>query len=383
MKIGVDIRVLMDRHYSGISEYAHRLLEELLKQDQENEYYLYYNSFRNLSKRFAYLTRDRVKLVATHWPNKIFNYIFQFGFAYPKIDKFLGDIDIFWSPHFNFSSFSDKPKVVLTVHDLSFLRAPYFFSWRKNFWHRLLGIKALITRANAIIAVSEHTKRDLLDLSNVPLEKVRVVYSGLNFSAEQMSEAREPLFVARYNLHGRFILSVGNIEPRKNLSGLIRAYDLLRKEHPEFNDCRLVLAGGRGWRNRQIYRLARRSIYRQEIIFLGYVSAADKDWLYRHASVFAYPSFYEGFGFPPLEAMSYGVPVITSQFSSLPEVVGDAAILINPGAANEIADALSLILGDGEIRDRLREAGLARTKIFSWEKTAAEYLAIFKKLKEE
>ncbi len=376
MKIGVDIRALMDERYSGVSAYAEQLLREIIRQDQKNEYYLFYNSFHNLSGRFSSWESERVKIIGTHFPNKIFNYGLQKIFGWPFLDKILGGVDIFWSPHFNFSSFSKDSKNILTVHDLSFLRTPEFFSWRKNCWHLLLGVRNLIKKADTIVAISENTKLDLIDIFGVSAEKIKVIYSGLNLPKAEFSFTGEQSFVNKNKLKTGFILSVGNIEPRKNLDGLIKAYDILRESNPSIKN-QLVLAGAPGWRNKHIYQAAKKSKFSDSIIFTGYVSESEKIYLYHNAKVFVFPSFYEGFGFPPLEAMSYGLPVVASNTSSIPEVVGDCALLVNPVFPSEIASALEIILTDEKVREKYQEAGKERLALFSWEKTAAEYLKLF------
>lgn len=379
MKIGVDIRALMDERYSGVSAYAEQLLREIIHQDQKNEYYLFYNSFKDLHPRFSSWESERVKVLGTHFPNKVFNYILQKVFGRPFLDEVLGGVDLFWSPHFNFSHFSKNTKNILTVHDLSFLRAPEFFSWRKNCWHRLLGIKNLINRSVKIIAISENTKLDLIDLFQVPNEKIQVIYSGFNSLKLSDGENFNTDFANKHQIRTGFLLFVGNIEPRKNLDGLIKAYEILREQNLEISN-QLVLAGAPGWRNQHIYQAAKNSKFSQDIIFTGYIQEEEKVFLYRQASVFVFPSFYEGFGFPPLEAMSYGLPVIASNTSSVPEVVGDAALLVNPAFPSEIASALKIVLSDQKTRESLQLAGAKRLAIFSWEKTAKEYLQLFNSL---
>jgi len=187
-------------------------------------------------------------------------------------------------------------------------------------------------------------------------------------------------FFRRHELKKRFILYLGTIEPRKNIVGLIYAYNRLRDDNVNLVDLQLVLAGGSGWRNRPIYRAWEESPYRRDIKFLGYVSAREKELLYRRAEVFIYPSYYEGFGLPPLEAMARNLPVITSNVSSLPEVVGSAALTINPYDINEIAKALELVVTDSQVRTRLIKAGQEQIHNFSWEKTAKQYLELFKSL---
>jgi len=374
MKIGADIRVLMDKHYSGISEYTANLLTAILRQDKENYYKLFYNSYHNLDDRFKSWNGDQACVIGRHWPNKIFNYLLQKVFCYPKLDQVLGGVDLFWSPHFNFTCLSNSEsglKKVITVHDLSFLRYPEFFSVRKNFWHRALDVKKTLRAAERIIAVSANTKNDIIELAGVAPEKISVIYSGNN--AMKREEGVNPR-------SERFILYLGNIEPRKNISGLIAAYDKLRAEG---ENIKLVLAGAPGWKNKKIYAARDNSRYKNDIIFLGYISQKDKENLLREATIFVYPSYYEGFGFPPLEAMASGVPVVCSNISSLPEVVADAALMINPFKDEEIKDALKIILTDEKLRARLIAKGYERAKLFSWDKTAAQYQQLFKEVYEE
>lgn len=384
MKIGIDIRVLMDKHYSGVSQYAANLLTAILRLDRQNDYYLFYNSWQNLDKRLGVFVREGVHLVGRHIPNKIFNYFCQKLLAFPKIDRLLGGVDVFFSPHFNFTSLSPATKKIVTVHDLSFLRHPEFFSVRKNFWHQALGIKKTLREADQIVAVSENTKNDIVELVGVNPEKITVIYSGLNFDYnsprdEISSEEEAVKFLQAHGLSGRLILYLGTIEPRKNIINLITAYNSLREKGEDYLDVKLVLAGAKGWKSRGIYRAWQRSHYQNDIIFLGYISQKERDILYSKSLVFAYPSFYEGFGFPPLEALAKGLPVICSNVSSLPEVVSEAAILINPQSVEEMVAALEAVITDEALRKVLIAKGLVRAQEFSWDKAAQSYLNIFLK----
>jgi glycosyltransferase involved in cell wall biosynthesis len=400
MKIGIDIRVLMDKQYSGISEYTANLLTAILRRNEAaaapDDYVLFYNSFHDLNGRLDKWSDAHSRVIATRWPNKIFNYLLQKTLAWPKIDKVLGGVDLFWSPHFNFTRLSPVPigpKKIITVHDLSFLRYPEFFSRRKNLWHRALSIKKTLRAADKIIAISENTKNDLIELIGIAPEKIKVIYSGNNYlvkingsakDREDESSAVEKIKDEIKNItDSRFILYLGNIEPRKNVDGLIKAYDRLRSDDRSgrFKDLKLVIAGAKAWKNRAAYLAQKKSSYCNDIKFLGYVSQKDKEILMASAVVFCYPSFYEGFGFPPLEAMSAGTPVVCSNVSSLPEVVGDAALTVNPFKIEEIVEALRLVLSDEKLRQKLVERGHRRAALFSWDKAAGEYLELFQKLK--
>ncbi len=380
MKIGVDIRVLMDRHYSGIAHYTDNLLSELIKASDDHQYRLFYNSFRNINVKMSKWENKCSKLVSTSYPNKLFNYIGQKILKQPKIDKLLGDINIFWSPHFNFTNISENTKHVLTIHDLSFLRYPEYFSRRKNFWHSAVNLKLQAKKCRALIAVSKNTKEDIIELLKVPEDKVFVVYSGLNKFRANISFDEENDFINKHKLKDNFILYLGNIEPRKNISGLINAYNILRDRNIRLVDTQLILAGGTGWKNREIYLARENSPYKNSIKFIGHVNIREREILFKKANCLVYPSFYEGFGFPPLEAMDSSLPVITSNVSSLPEVVEKAALTINPYDINDIARSMELLIYDHDLRDYLINAGKIQANKFNWSNTASEYLKIFKQI---
>lgn len=390
MRIGVDVRVLMDEKYSGVSEYAANLLLAMLDEAPlDYEFIFFYNSRKDISKRLKFLERKNTKVIGTRYSNKLFNYFLQKIFSFPKIDKLLGEIDIFWSPHFNFSSFSKNkkfPKKVITVHDLSFLRYPEFFNFRQNIWHRLLNVKKILKEADKIISVSDSTRDDLIEILNLSEEKVVRVYSGNNLKRREIkADEIEKVFKDRNLLDIKnkpFILFLGTIEPRKNIANLIEAYNIFRKNIPS-QEVKLLLAGRRGWRMKKILRAWKKSDFKDDIIFLDYISQTEKEVFYSQAKIFIYPSFYEGFGFPPLEAMTYGLPSIISYVSSLPEVAGGASVMIDPNKPQDIAMALEELFTNTDLYNHLSEKSLQRAAEFSWTKAAAKYLEIFKELKYE
>jgi glycosyltransferase involved in cell wall biosynthesis len=381
MKIGIDIRSLMDARYSGVSEYALNLIYTLLEQDKENEYRLFYNSFHQVSDRLPEFSAENVKIIERKYPNKVFNYLLQKSLNWPKIDRLLG-VDLFFMPHLNFISLSGKAKIVIAIHDLSFLRYPEFFSWRKNFWHRMLNVKKILQKTDCIIAVSENTKSDIVALCGVPQEKIRVIYSGINsiYDNYQPEDDQKSIIRKKYNLPSKYILFLGTIEPRKNIKGLIEAYGKFRNKNSELAEYKLVLAGGKGWKAGAIYIARNNSKYKNDIVFLDYIKAEDKPVIYSLASLFVYPSFYEGFGFPPLEAMACGTPVITSFSSSLSEIAGDAALLVDPYNTTDIASTIGNLLNNENLRLSLKNKGLIQAKKFNWLDSANKYLELFKSL---
>jgi glycosyltransferase involved in cell wall biosynthesis len=381
MTIGIDIRVLMDAQYSGVGEYTYNLVQAILAEDKVNDYVLFYNSAHDVSARLPKFDYPNVRLIGKTIPNKLLNYgLFKIA-NQPKLDKWLGvNLDVFLMPHLNFIAWPNA-KNILTVHDLSFLRYQEFFSMRKNFWHRAINSKKLIKDAGQIVAISESTKRDIMELAGVDEDKIKVIYSGVAPMFKLLTQNDSTLIQVKnkYQLPDRFILSLGNIEPRKNLVGLIEGYNKLRQDYAELSDVALVLAGGDGWKVKGVYRAAKSSPYTKDIKFLNYIEAEEKPAIYSLAGVLAFPSFYEGFGFPPLEAMACGTPVVASFASSIPEVVGEAGILIDPYDTAQISEALAQVLLDKNLADRLSQAGLIRAKNFNWQTTAKQYLEIFNK----
>ncbi len=382
MRIGIDARVLMDKYYSGVSEYTFCLVRELLAQDKTNEYVLFYNSAKNIKSRVQRFDQVNVSYKAYRFPNKLFNYGWQKILSWPKLDKVMG-VDIFFAPHINFISLARPQKSILTIHDLSYWRYPEYFSARKNFWHRAVGVKKLINSFSWIVAVSQNTKQDIKELSGRK-RNIKIIYSGLSpeFKKLPADDSRLSAVQQRYKLPKKFILFLANLEPRKNVCGLIKAYEILRQQFSQLAEYKLVIAGAWGWRAEPIKKVSQEAKYKDDILFLGYVSPKDKTALYNLASLFVYPSFYEGFGFPPLEAAACGVPVVTSSVSSLPEVVGSSALLINPFKPQEIAQAMAQILLNPSLADKLRLAGLKQAQKFSWPEAARQYLKLFAQMGE-
>ncbi len=378
MTIGIDIRFLARGTRSGIEEYTINLLSRLLSLDKNIKFKLFYNAFNQVELDYDWLRLPNVELKRFRWPNRfVFDPAAKF-LKLPKIDKMLSGCDVFFAPHFLLSPVSRECRKVVSFHDLSFEYFPDFFSWRKRFWHNSLAPRQRALEADKIIAVSQSTKDDLVDLYALPEEKIEIIYSGIESGLEknELTQEQKTLIRKKYNLPENFILYFGTLEPRKNLVGLIQAYEIFCRKLASETKYSLVLAGNSGWLCDNIFTEAKKSNFAQDIIFTGFIDPADKVYLYKLASLFVYPSFFEGFGFPPLEAMSCGVPVICSHTSSFPEVVGGAALMIDPYNFDEIAWAMKEVLTDKELKRNLIEDGLARVKIFSWNKCAEETLRL-------
>ena len=381
MKIGIDIRSLLEGYRTGIGEYTYNLINEFLKKDTQNQYHLFYNQRHSIKKEPPRFEGENVKCFDYKYPNQWFNLSLRY-LGWPRVEKLCGNPDVVWFPNFGFMNFNMRAPYVLTVHDLSFERYPEFFTPVHRLWHKMINCKKMALGAARIIAVSENTKRDLVDLYGVESQKVEVIYEGVchtNYANEDANYANMRMVREKYNLPEKFVLFLGTIEPRKNIEVIIRAFDKLITNHSSLitkDGYQLILAGGKGWNNEQIYKIYDQVKHKDKIRFLGYVEQDEKSALYNLASLFVFPSIYEGFGLPPLEAMACGTPVIISNTSSLPEVVGDAGLMVNPYNINELYEAMRVMLTDDVLRERFIEKGLERVKRFSWEKCAERTLGV-------
>lgn len=388
MNIGIDLRVLARGTRTGVEEYTINLLSELLPLEPKINFKLFYNAYQKVQLNYPWLSLNNVQLKDFRIPNRLFfmaaRYVHQ-----PKIDKLLGGFDLYFNPHFFTAPLSVGSKKIITFHDLSFERYPGFFSRRKRLWQRfLMAAQQEAKKADKIIAVSQSTKDDLINLYGLEPGKIRVIYSGVGKQFRPIKNGSVALKLTaqstvklkkKYNLPDRFVLYFGTIEPRKNLIGLIKAFELLKRQGKRGSQIKLVIAGTNGWLYKDILKTAQESKYRRDIIFTGFIEDKDKPYLYNLAELFVYPSFFEGFGFPPLEAMACGLPTIVSHTSSLPEVVGQGALMIDPYNIDELAWAMEIALTDSNLKERLIKKGIAQAKKFSWSKCAKETLKVLVK----
>ena len=402
MRIGIDVRCLSDGRRTGVEEYTLNLLSNLFEMDRRNEYVLFFNSYRKTGADFSWIGKyPNVTLKKFNYPNKLLNFLFWY-FNWPKIDKMIGGpastrggdrsstrggVDIVFMPNIIFGSVSKDSKLVVTLHDLSFERYPETFSWKRRLWHLFVNPKSICRKADRIIAVSESTKNDIANLYGIDSNKIRMIHSGLSekFAPVDRNNAKLIQTKEKYDLPYKFILYLGTIEPRKNIAGLVRAFNELQKmatekKLEEILRHKLVIAGSSGWLSKEIFKEIEKSPAKDKIMVINFVEDADKEYVFNLASLFVYPSLFEGFGFPPLEAMACGVPVVASNNSSLPEIVGQGGIMISPDKPDEIAQAMLAILSDPALKSSLMEKGKAQAAKFNWQKTAEEFLKVVNKL---
>jgi glycosyltransferase involved in cell wall biosynthesis len=270
---------------------------------------------------------------------------------------------------------------VVTIHDLVAFLFPETIPRKYAMYMRWL-IKRVVKRADRIISVSENTKYDLVTVLGADPDKITVVYEAAQPKFKPVDDpAKLEEVKRRYNIDSPFLYHVGNIEPRKNLVRLIKAFLLLRERIGR--TAKLVISGQEGWLTKKLYTAFNSLDFKDDVIFTGYVPHEDLPILMNAAQAFVFPSLYEGFGLPALEAMQCGTPVITSNISSLPEIVGQAAILVDPQDEDSIANGMQRVLEDGALRQRLSSQGLKQAALFSWEKAASQTLDIYRRVHQE
>jgi glycosyltransferase involved in cell wall biosynthesis len=267
---------------------------------------------------------------------------------------------------------------VVTIHDLSFMRYPQAFPPMQRAYLQS-QVRRSTRAARRVIAVSYATKQDVVELFGVAPERIDVVHNGVDASFCPAPAAEVEAFRRRAGLPERFILHLGTLEPRKNLVRLVQAFAQVRASDPGQPPIKLVLAGGKGWSYDTIFAEVDRLGLEQEVLFPGYVADQDLAWWYRATALFVYPSLLEGFGLPVLEAMACGAPTVTSNLSSLPEVAGDAALLVDPTSVDALAAALLRLLADAGLAHDLRARGLAQAACFPWSRTAKQTAAVYRR----
>jgi glycosyltransferase involved in cell wall biosynthesis len=284
-------------------------------------------------------------------------------------------LDVFHATAFNAPLASPCPSV-LTILDLCIVKHPEWFDHRWFYFYTTMMLPVLAPRADRIVTISECSKRELMDHYDLPAEKIAIISPAVDhrvFHATYDPAAIRDM-KERFGIYGKYILSVGTLEPRKNLSRLIESFGKLK---PQVDDCVLVIAGEKGWQYDQIFRTVQSLGLEDSVRFLGYVPESELPLLYQGAELFVYPSLYEGFGVPLVEAMACGCPVVCSNRSSMPEVVGEAGILVDPEDARILVEAMRRVLSDSVLADALRMRGLERAQRFRWDDSARTLLGLY------
>jgi glycosyltransferase involved in cell wall biosynthesis len=375
IRIGIDISRTIEES-TGVGYYAKNLVHALAKVDSGNDYLLYgifYDCYPKGWKKAVVPKSSNFKLHQKDSPSWFVRRRWM-NFRHSK-ENLLGEVDIVHSTAFTMPLVS-KPKTVVTIHDLSIFIYPQHHT-EANYQFVTRNVHQAARRANFIIAVSESSKREVMRFLHMPEEKIGVVYEAAGDIFHQKCPSDTVAMIKnKYKINKRYFLSVGSLEPRKNLGRALVAFKALIEMKKA--DYQFVIAGGKGWKNEAFYNLIRKLDIDEHLVFTGYVPEEDLPALYQGADVFVYPSLYEGFGLPVIEAMASGVPVITSNTSSLPEVAGDAALLVRPTEVFEIYEAMEALATRPELREELRDKGKNQSNLFSWEKTAYKTLEVYR-----
>lgn len=351
----------------GVGVYAMSLLREINKIRPGQEYYVV---VLNDDVEVIELLEES-KFFKIIYLNKIFRkLIFRFAFEQLCLPLLAlkNKIDVIHSLHYSFPILPIKAKKVVTLHDMTFFLYPEFHK-KLNLWFFTKMIKMSIRHCERIICVSEATKADVFKTLNVK-EKYRdkfvVAPLGAEYRLPVQYDKESLNILSKHNLvPNKFLLFIGTIEPRKNIKSILLAYSKLPNVNSEYS---LVIVGKKGWHYDEVYKTLEELQMGNKIIFTDFVTENEKNVLLSNCYLFLYPSFYEGFGIPVLEAMSFGIPTITSNISSMPEVAGDAAILINPHSVEEISSAINLLVQDTTLYKSMQDKSLVQAKKFTWNK---------------
>jgi glycosyltransferase involved in cell wall biosynthesis len=379
-KILIDSGSIRDKP-SGVAFYTYNLIKALLELENKDNYQIEiyrqpsvkswlkqnFETSENL-QNLAKINYLPFPVTITNLLGKQLNYLFNLD------QKYLGKVDIIHgTDHYVYPH--RQAKKIMTIHDLTFLKYPFYSNKIvKTYTER---IRNCLTYTDLIITFSENTKQDIIKFFSVNPDKIKITSEASRYHNNYLnSEIIENLKNnVNYNFNLPYILFVSTIEPRKNINNLVKAFNLLKKQNQIPHQ--LVLIGQKGWNYENIFQEIECSKFKSEIHYLGYLNDELVALFYTLADVFVYPSFYEGFGLPVLEAMTLGSPVVTSNASSLPEVAGDAAIYINPEDYQSIAQGIYSIINDRNLRDNLINKGKNRANLYSWKRVAEETIKVY------
>jgi glycosyltransferase involved in cell wall biosynthesis len=372
LRVGFDATPAV-RQGGGIGRYTRELLRALAGADRETQYRLFYASPPGAPRHALPHLPPNFTVRPLPFDDVWLARVWHRAQVPIPVEWITGGIDLFHSPDFTLPPTRRGTRTLLTVHDLSFARDPESAAPVLRAYLNQV-VPRSVARADHVLADSAATRADLIDLYDTPPDKISVLYSGVN---EVFQPVRDPAALgavrSRYGLgDAPFILAVGTLQPRKNYPRLIQAFARLGGA-----DLSLVIAGGRGWLYDSIFAEVERLRLGGRVIFPGFVADEDLPTLYSAALVLAYPSNYEGFGLPILEAFACGTPVVTSTASCLPEVAGDAALLVSPTDVEALADALGRAVADTALRAQLIRAGAERARLFSWQEAARRLLELY------
>jgi len=380
MRIGIDARAILNPEKSaptGVANYVWQLIKNLLEIDQENQYILFFD-FKVRDKDVKRFSRPNVKVkffpfsdYKKYMPAAYSEILGMATFARERMDVLHTTSPLYRVPA------SYRGKIVTTFYDFAPYRVPELFPRLSTAKLKTLYSFAA-KKSDRIITVSESTKRDARDLLGYPEAHITTIYNGIDsrffgdelFSKEDVKKG--------HGILGKYILFLGTLEPRKNLSRLLEAFSRFKKDFPNGSDFQLVVAGKKGWLTEEYFQQAEDFGIAEDVVFTGYIGGDELKPLYSNAEFFVMPSLYEGFGQTIVEAMACGAPCLVSKVSSIPEIAGEAAYFIDPRDTEGIAKGMAELAGNKELREKFSAAGKEQAKKFSWEKCARETLEVYK-----
>ncbi|MDQ2715934.1 MAG: glycosyltransferase family 4 protein [Chloroflexota bacterium] len=375
MRIALDYTAGI-RQGAGVGQYVRGLVDAMLAQDTRNKYTLITSG--RPTKEHAFPTASNVRGRSVFIPDRYLNILWYRWRAPLYANGFTGPADIYHGLDFGLPPLAGRVRKVVTVYDLAFLQYPETAVPSLAAYLNKVVPEA-VAAADVVAAISHATKQALIEHYKAPPQKITVIPCGI---APHFQRVTDPALLEatrrKFDLHHPLILGVGTLEPRKNHLGLIKAF--YEAQQGQEGPAMLALAGGQGWLYEETRRVVTELKLEDKVRFLGRVDDADLVALYSLADVFAFPSFFEGFGMPPLEAMACGAPVITSNTSSLPEVTGEAALLVDPHDTQALADAIRRVIGDEGLREELRQKGYLQAQRYTWSESARKMLSVYQKL---
>jgi len=375
MKIGIDCRTILNPESgerAGVGHYVEGLVFALIENYPKEKFVLYFD-YRTMDINIFQKPNVKVK----HLLFSQYGKFLSFGYSHMLISAYLlkEGLDVLHIPA-GVIPMTYPKKVVYTAHDFAIYRNPEWFP--SSFLSRSILIPQSLRKADQIIAVSRSTAKDLKQLFNIKPQKINVVYNGFDVNKIPLKRSNQEI-LAKFKLPKKYFLFVGTLEPRKNVINLVRAFKLFLEKNQAQKDVVLVICGQLGYHSEEVMQELLDLGLKRSIRYLGYVTHNEKIELIKHSSAFIFPSFYEGFGLPVLEALALGSPVITSKVSSMPEIAGKAAVYIDPKNINEIARAMRDVLAKPGLARKLHDTGLKQAQAFSWETCAQETMKVYQK----
>jgi glycosyltransferase involved in cell wall biosynthesis len=364
MKIGI-ISEALRTNLTGIGNYVYHTIHELQKINKD--IVIIDNTDKNIPNTKNVIIKNPFPFFKTYLWMYYLGILFSSNMNHEKIDLIHNPDQI---------PFFSKKKNIATVFDLTPIIFPKEHNRKRELITRYI-LPLYLRNTNKIITISQNTKIDIIKYFKIPEEKIKVIHLAANENYVPIDKYESTKIAKKYGVNNKFIIYVGTLEPRKNIPNLLKSYNILKNYGINH---KLIITGKKGWKYKEIFETIEKLKLQNDVIFTGYVPDEDLPGLYNAADLFVYPSLYEGFGLPPLEAMQCGTPVITSNTSSLPEVVGDAGIMVDPYDIDGLASKMYEVLTNEDLRNNMSKKGIERAKLFSWKKCAEEHLKVYEEV---